>query len=112
MEQPAYRMSGGADELVVDAVVCDITKPFTVKGSGITLDFTPNAADPKGGGTYSYRGDFKKFSVSGTGTYTLKLTDKGGGSIVAKGKGQATGPLGTFSSGGTENYDLTPTTCE
>jgi hypothetical protein len=112
VEQPGYRMTGGADELVVDAVVCDITKPFTVTGSGITLDFVPSSNDPSSGGTYSYRGDFKKFSVSGKGTYTLKLTDKGGGSITAKGKGQATGPLGTFSSGGTEKYDLTPTSCE
>ena len=111
VEEQGYRMQGGADELVVDAVVCDLTKPFTVTGSGITLDFVPSSTDPSSGGTYSYRGDFKKFSVSGKGTYTVKLTDTGG-SLVAKGKGKATGPLGTFSSGGTEKYDLTPTSCE
>ena len=103
VETQAYRMVGGAAKLKVDDVVCDITKPFTVSGSNITLDFTPREGDPSGG-TYSYRGDFGKFSVSGTGTYTLQLTDRGG-TIIGKGKGKATGPLGTFSNSGKERYE-------
>jgi hypothetical protein len=108
--QHAYSMRGGAAALKVNATVCDIGAPFTVTGSGITMHFTPNSADPFGGGTYDYSGDFKKFTVSGNGTYKLKLGGKGG-TLDAKGKGTATGPLGTFSNGGKEHYDLTATTC-
>jgi len=110
VEQPGYRMKGGADALKVDAVVCDLSKPFTVTGSGIRLRFTPDAADPLSGGTYEYSGDFKKFKVSGNGTYKLKV-DAGGGTLDAKGPGKAIGPLGTFTNRGKEHYELTPADC-
>ena len=106
----AYRMTGGAAKLVVDAVVCDISQPFTVTGTRIKIDFVPSAADPLSGGTYTYFGDFGKFSVSGQGTYRVKLTP-GGGSITGKGTGIAKSPRGTFSAFGKEHYRLTPTTC-
>jgi hypothetical protein len=112
VEQQGYRMQGGADELVVDAVVCDLTKPFTVTGSGITLDFVPSSTDPTSGGIYSYRGDFKKFKVSGKGTYTVKLNGSGEGSLVAKGPGKAKAPAGTFTTTDKETYRLVPMTCE
>ena len=103
-------MRGGADELVVDAVVCDISRPFTVTGSNISIDFTPKSADPLKGGKYSYFGDFGDFQVAGKGTYSLKLKGKGG-VIVAKGPGKAITPRGTFTSSGTERYKLTSATC-
>jgi hypothetical protein len=103
-------MVGGLDDLFVDAVVCDIRQPFTVTGSGITLDYTPSSADPLRGGTYVYSGDFGDFSVSGGGTYKVKLSRKGG-SIVAKGKGKVVSAVGTFPGQGTERYKLTPTDC-
>jgi hypothetical protein len=106
----AFRMVGGLDELFVDAVVCDIRHPFTVTGSGITLDFTPSGGDPLSGGTYEYSGDFGEFSVSGKGTYKVKLS-RDGGSIVSKGKGKVISAVGTFPGQGTERYKLTPTTC-
>jgi hypothetical protein len=109
--QRSVRMTGGADDLKVNAVVCDISQPFTVTGGRITLDFTPNPRDPLGGGTYRYRGDFGKFSISGDGTYRVKLTASGG-SLVASGPGNAKTKLGTFSDAGAEHYDLTPVSCE
>ena len=105
-----YRMAGGAGKLVVDAVVCDLTRPFTVTGSRITLDFTPSSGDPLSGGTYTYSGDFGKFSLAGQGTYTVTLSAEGGW-ILAKGRGVAKSPRGTFSASGKERYSLTPASC-
>lgn len=109
--QRSVRMTGGADELKVNAVVCDIGQPFTVTGGRITLNFTPNPRDPLGGGTYKYRGDFGKFSVSGDGTYKVDLSADGG-TLIASGPGSAKTKLGTFSNVGTETYDLTPVSCD
>jgi hypothetical protein len=106
----AFRMVGGLDDLFVDAVVCDIRQPFSVTGSGITLDYTPRSDDPLSGGTYEYSGDFGDFSVLGSGTYKVKLS-RDGGSIVAKGKGKVVSAVGTFPGKGTERYKLTATTC-
>ena len=106
----SYRMNGGAGELVINAVVCDISQPFTVTGSNITIDFTPKASDPLKGGTYTYFGDFGEFTLSGNGTYKLTLK-KRGGTLVGQGRGKATTPRGTFSNNGKEHYKLTPATC-
>ena len=106
-----YRMVGGADELVIDAFACDIAKPFTVKGNGITFKFVPDEADPQGGGTYNHSGKFPKFSLSGKGTYRVMLTDPGG-SITAKGPGMAKTSVGTFTATHKEEYELTPMTCQ
>jgi hypothetical protein len=106
----AYHMVGGAGELVIDTVVCDISQPFSVTGGKITVKFTPNSGDPLGGGTYKYSGDFGNFSAAGRGTYRVKLTADGG-SIVAKGPGSVTTPRGTFSASDKERYDLTPASC-
>jgi hypothetical protein len=106
----SYRMNGGAGELVINAVVCDISQPFTVTGSNITIDFTPKASDPLKGGSYSYFGDFGEFTVSGNGTYKLTLK-KGGGTLVGQGRGKATTTRGTFSNTGKERYKMTPASC-
>ena len=106
----AFRMAGGADYLKINAVVCDISQPFTVTGGKITVQFTPSGGNPLGGGTYTYSGDFGNFSAAGRGTYRVKLTADGG-SIVAKGPGSVTTPRGTFSASGKEHYDLTPASC-
>jgi hypothetical protein len=106
----SYRMNGGAGELVINAVVCDISQPFTVTGSNITIDFTPKASDPLKGGSYSYFGDFGEFTVSGNGTYKLTLK-KGGGTLVGQGRGKATTTRGTFSNTGKERYEMTPASC-
>ena len=92
-------------------MVCDISQPLTVTGGRITLDFTPDPRDPLGGGTYRYRGDFGKSSVSGEGTHKVRLTASGG-SLIASGPGNAKTKLGTFSDTGEEQYDLTPVSCE
>jgi hypothetical protein len=109
--QHSVRMAGGADHLAIDAVVCDLSKPFTVTGGKITVHFTPSSGNPLGGGTYTYSGDLGDFSVAGQGTYKVRLTADGG-SIVAKGPGSVTTPRGTFSNSGTEKYALTPVTCD
>jgi len=109
--QHSVRMAGGADHLAIDAVVCDLSRPFTVTGGKITLQFTPSSGNPLGGGTYTYSGNLGDFSVAGQGTYKVRLTADGG-SIVAKGPGSVTTPRGTFSNSGTEKYALTPVTCD
>jgi hypothetical protein len=109
--QRSVRMVGGAGDLKVDAVVCDISKPFTVTGGKITLDFTPSPRDPLRGGTYTYRGDFGRFQIAGDGTYRVKLT-AAGGSLIASGPGSAITERGTHSNEGEEHYDLTPVDCQ
>ncbi len=105
----AYRVQGGADDLVVDQVVCDVTRTFDLSGSGITLTFYPDPNDSSRG-SYEYTGDFGEFTAQGEGTYRIKLTDEGG-TIDAEGKGSITSEMGTFSSYGKEHYDLTPAEC-
>lgn len=103
----AYRVAGGADDLVVDDVVCDLTAPFTVEGSGVVQQFTP-ASDT--GGTYTYTGTIEGFAVTGEGTYRIELPDGAGrpGTMTATGVGSVETPQGVFSNEGTEIYSLTP----
>ncbi len=105
----AYRIVGGLDYFQVDQVVCDITRTFRLQGSGITMKFHPNL-DDRMKGTYEYSGSFAGVKAKGSGTYVVKA-DETGGTMVGKGKGSITSPLGTFTGFGTERYTLTPATC-
>lgn len=105
----AYRIVGGLDYFQVDQVVCDITRTFRLQGSGITMRFHPNL-DDRMKGTYEYSGSFAGVKAKGSGTYVVKA-DETGGTMVGKGKGSITSPLGTFTGFGTERYTLTPATC-
>ena len=95
----SYQIVGGLDDWKTDSKVCDIMKPFQLKGSyGIVMDLTGGLS-----GTYSYKGQFQ---TQGSGTYTITLPDGPGkpGKMVGQGPGSAMGHTGS----GTENYTLTP----
>lgn len=94
----AYRIVGGLDDWQTDSVVCDIMKPFTLTGNGITMQVSGGLT-----GTYTYSG---LFSSLGQGTYTISLPDGLGkpGTMTGGGVGSAEG----YSNNGTESYTLTP----
>ena len=93
-----YRIVGGLDDFQTNTAVCDIMKPFTLTGGGITLQASGGLS-----GTYTYTGIF---NAQGTGTYTISLPDGPGkpGTMTGGGAGSAEGYTNT----GTEKYTLTP----
>jgi hypothetical protein len=99
----SYSADGGADEFHGTGTICDLAKPFTIAGSGITVQFTPTSETA---GSYSYTGSAGGATLSGNGAYTASVTDQGG-TITASGTGTAETPLGVFSADGTEIYNLT-----
>jgi len=103
--QTAYRVAGGADAFYGTGVICDLEKPFTISGSGVTMQFTPSGAQ---GGSYSYRGNMSGFAVWGGTSYSVSA-DENGGSMTGAGTGCVQTPMGTRCRGGTEEYTLTPT---
>lgn len=99
----SYTAEGGADEFVGTGTICDLAKPFTIAGSGVTVEFTPTSDTA---GSYSYTGAADGVTMSGSGTYTATVSDQGG-TIAASGTGSVETPLGVFSNDGTESYTLT-----
>ena len=94
----AYRIIGGLDDWKTNTVVCDIMKPFTLTGGGITMSLTGGLS-----GAYEYTGPFHSH---GTGRYTISLPNGLGepGTMIGSGEGYAEGHKGS----GTEKYTLTP----
>ena len=101
---PAYRAAGGGGEFYGTGTICDLEKPFTISGSGVTIKFSPSSAS---GGSYSYSGNMSGFAVWGGTSYTVSA-DENGGSMNGSGTGCVATPKGTFCRGGTEKYTLTP----
>ena len=101
---PAYRAAGGGGEFYGTGTICDLEKPFTISGSGVTIKFSPASAS---GGSYSYSGNMSGFAVWGGTSYTVSA-DENGGSMNGSGVGCVATPKGTFCRGGTEKYTLTP----
>jgi hypothetical protein len=97
----SYQIVGGLDDFQTNTAVCDIMKPFTLTGGGITLQASGGLS-----GTYSYTGPF---NANGTGTYTISLPDGLGkpGTMTGGGEGQVTGDR-VYTGSGTEKYTLTP----
>ena len=100
----SYTAEGGADDFVGTGTICDLAKPFTIAGSGVTVQFTPTSETA---GTYDYTGSAADVTLAGSGTYTASVTESGG-TITASGTGSVETPLGVFSNDGTETYTLTP----
>jgi len=96
----AYRISGGLDDWYTDTVVCDITKPFTLTGGGITMKLSGGPA-----GTYEYTGPF---GAKGTGTYEMSFPYGTGknGEMVGQGVGSVEGRGKRYSASGVEKYSL------
>ena len=95
-----YSITGGADEFSGTGTTCDITQPFTVSGSGVTVTFTPSSFQ---GGSYSYSGSMSGIEVSGGGNYSVNYQDGIAVSIQSGGDGSAGGASGS----GGESYKLT-----
>lgn len=93
-----YRIVGGLDDFQTNTAVCDIMKPFTLTGGGITLQASGGLR-----GTYTYSGIF---NAQGTGTYTISVPQGLGkpGTMTGGGSGSTEGYTGS----GTEKYTLTP----
>jgi hypothetical protein len=68
----AYRVQGGFGEERFDTKVCDVTVPFTIKGSVFTMKFTP-AGDAAGAAVATGRTGGATFSSRGT--YDINLPD-------------------------------------
>lgn len=97
----SYRIVGGLDDWQTNSTVCDIMKPFTLTGGGITMQLSGGLS-----GTYTYTGPF---NAQGTGTYTISLPDGSGkpGTMTGGGAGQVTGDR-VYTGSGVEKYTLTP----
>lgn len=97
----AYQIVGGLDDFQTNTAVCDIMKPFTLKGGGITMQVSGGLS-----GTYSYTGPF---NANGTGTYAISLPDGVGkpGTMIGGGAGSVTGDK-VYTNTGTEKYKLSP----
>lgn len=106
INEDQYDIEGGADEFHGTGLICDLSQPFEVEGSGVSMKFTPSSAS---GGSYSYTGTMSGFAVNGNGTYTVATDGEVATSITATGPGSVKTPLGVVTKNGTEQYTLTPT---
>jgi hypothetical protein len=94
----AYRIVGGKDAWQTNTVVCDIMKPFTLTGGGVTMKLTGGLS-----GTYTYTGPF---GSHGGESYTISLPEGPGkpGTMTGGGVGCAMGKCRND----IEKYTLTP----
>lgn len=110
----AYRGDGTNGDITVTGIICDLAKPFSLSGTGVTVRFEPvgEGAD----GTYSYADDGTYggglIELTKEGTYTVALDPSGtSGTIAAPGVGTTAyeTPLGRqeFTFPGTDHYTLT-----
>lgn len=102
----AYIIEGGGGDLSFSGQTCDIGKPFSISGQGITIAFTPSST---AGGSYTFTG-FAGGTWSGGGSYTTTFTS-GGGTITTNGTHTVSTPVGSFTKPGLMYLTLTPITC-
>jgi hypothetical protein len=103
----AYTADGGKDEFHGKGVICDLTRQFSVEGSGVVVRFEPSSRD---GGRYSYSGTMSGLKVHGKGTYRVRFAEDVAVGIVAQGAGTVETPFGPQTGEGTEEYVLRPST--
>lgn len=104
--QRQYSIEGGGGEFRGSGVICDITKPFTVRGNAnIVVNFTPSGDR---GGSYSYTGSIAGAALFGSGTYAVVYDGDIPVRVTAGGPGSARGRGGTFTRSDSESYTLTP----
>jgi hypothetical protein len=99
----SYSFTGGGGDLSFSGQTCDIGKPFTLTGSGLTLSF-----DARGftGGAYTISGSAGGVAWSGGGEYDITLANKGG-TMITDGQHTIQSPAGSFTQPGTMNFTLT-----
>ena len=104
--QQQYLIEGGGGEFRGSGIICDITKPFTVRGNAnIVVRFTPSGDR---GGSYSYTGSIAGAALFGNGTYSVLYEGGVPVRVTAGGPGSARGRGGTFTRSDGESYTLTP----
>jgi hypothetical protein len=95
----SYQIVGGRASWQTNTKVCDIMKPFTLTGGGLTVNFSGGLS-----GTYNYTGPY---GAHGSGdTYSISLPEGPGkpGTMTGGGVGSAGGHSATD----TESYKLSP----
>ncbi|MCA0343411.1 MAG: hypothetical protein LCH99_27250 [Proteobacteria bacterium] len=104
---PAMQVKASYNDLVIDQKVCDLSKPFILRGTGQTagIQFKMQPADADGG-SFSLGGTAGGVPWSGGGTYAVALAE-GGGTINISGAWKITTPVGTFGDSGTIPGTLT-----
>ena len=99
----AFLIEGGGGDLSFSGQTCDISNPFSISGTGLTLSFTPKGLTA---GSYTISG-FAGATWSGGGSYDITLKDKGG-SMTTSGRHTVTSPAGKFTKAGKMTFTLTP----
>ncbi len=106
-KKKAWQVKARYNDLVINDVVCDLTQPFVLHGSGATagiaLSMTPSAA---GGGSFGVGGEAGGVPWSGGGDYTHNAENKSG-KMAITGTWTITSPVGKFSDSGTIKATLT-----
>lgn len=104
-EVMSYRATGGGGDWAASGTICDIAKPFTLSGTGLTVKATPGGAT---GGRYQLGGNAGGASWSGSGSYTVRRDQDGeGGTLTMKGTNTIQTPLGAYSDSGKATFTLT-----
>ena len=99
----AYKVEGGAAAWHGVGIVCDFTKPFELKGGGLTVHFTPTSKD---GGTYKYNGTLEGFRVYGGEAYSVEWIGTAPVKMKGWGIGTVDTPMGPRSNNGIEHYTI------
>lgn len=99
-QKKAYRYTVNEHDLVIDATICDLTKPFTVSPqglmAGLSYAFTPAG---EAGGTFTTSGSAGGVPWSGGGSYTQQVLDTGG-TLTMDGTWTISSAVGSFSQSG------------
>lgn len=96
-KKKAYHYTVSMHDLVIDDMICDLTKPFTLspkgKMSGLRYMFTPSGDK---GGSFSIGGSAGGVPWSGGGSYTQQVSDTSG-TLTMSGTWKVVAPVGGFS---------------
>jgi hypothetical protein len=96
-----FRLQARFNDLQIDALICDPTKPFTFNGRGATaglkFSLTPSG---DAGGSWTVAGKAGGVPWDGGGSYVQALDDKAG-TLKMKGKWTLHSPVGSYSYAGT-----------
>lgn len=96
-KKKVYHYTVSAHDLVIDHMICDLTKPFSLspkgKMSGQRYTFTPSGET---GGAFSLGGSAGGVPWSGGGSYTQTVSDTGG-TLTMNGTWKVSAPVGGFS---------------
>lgn len=101
----AFTLVGGGGDWFAEGTTCDISQPFSVSGTGLTMAYTPTGP---AGGSYTLSGDAGGVVWSGGGTYSVALAPDGGGALITAGINTISTEVGVFSDSYESAFVLTP----